>query len=60
MGCLFPKGRTGALVRALVKLFRELGGEIRLESEVAEIDARRNVVGGGGTRTAGTKALTWW
>ena len=36
-GVHFPKGGTGALVQALVRLFRELGGEIRLESEVAEI-----------------------
>jgi phytoene desaturase len=36
-GVYFPKGGTGALVQALVQLFRELGGEIRLESEVTEI-----------------------
>ena len=36
-GVFFPKGGTGALVRALVKLFLELGGEIRFESEVTEI-----------------------
>jgi phytoene desaturase len=36
-GVYFPKGGTGALVQALVQLFRDLGGEIRLESEVTEI-----------------------
>jgi phytoene desaturase len=36
-GVFFPKGGTGALVRALLRLFRELGGEIRLNSEIAEI-----------------------
>jgi phytoene desaturase len=36
-GVYFPKGGTGALVKALVKLFTELGGEIRLNSEIAEI-----------------------
>jgi phytoene desaturase len=45
-GVYFPKGGTGALVQALVKLFRELGGEIRLESEVAEIVTQGNEVGG--------------
>jgi phytoene desaturase len=33
-------------VQALVRLFRELGGEIRLESEVAEIITRGNEVAG--------------
>jgi phytoene desaturase len=45
-GVYFPKGGTGALVQALVKLFRELGGEIRLESEVAEIVTQGNEVAG--------------
>ena len=33
-GVFFPRGGTHALVRALVKLFEELGGEIRLNSPV--------------------------
>ena len=37
-GVFFPEGGTGALVQALVKLFDELGGEIRLNSEVMRID----------------------
>jgi phytoene desaturase len=45
-GVYFPQGGTGALVRALVQLHRELGGEIRLESEVAEIVTRGNAVAG--------------
>jgi phytoene desaturase len=36
-GVFFPRGGTGALVRALLKLFLELGGEIRFNSEVSEI-----------------------
>lgn len=36
-GVFFPKGGTGALVAALLKLFTELGGEVRLNAEVAEI-----------------------
>ncbi|HEX2230270.1 MAG TPA: phytoene desaturase [Candidatus Binatia bacterium] len=37
-GVFFPRGGTGALVQALVKLFTELGGEVRLNSEVRRID----------------------
>jgi phytoene desaturase len=33
-GVWFPRGGTGALVQALVKLLRELGGELRLSSPV--------------------------
>jgi len=36
-GVFFPKGGTGALVRALVKLFEDLGGEIRLSSPVERV-----------------------
>lgn len=36
-GVFFPRGGTGALVRALVRLFGELGGEIRLSSPVRRI-----------------------
>ena len=45
-GVFFPKGGTGALVRALVKLFLELGGEIRFNSEVTEITTARSQVTG--------------
>lgn len=36
-GCWFAKGGTHALVRALVRLFEDLGGEIKLSTPVAEI-----------------------
>ena len=45
-GVYFPKGGTGALVQGLVKLFRELGGEIWLGSEAAEIVTREYEVTG--------------
>lgn len=37
-GVWFPRGGTGALVRALVKLFEELGGELRLSTPVRSIE----------------------
>lgn len=45
-GVSFPQGGTGALVQGLARLFRELGGEIRLGSEVAAIVTRGNAVAG--------------
>jgi len=36
-GVWFPRGGTGALVDALIQLFRELGGELRLSSPVRSI-----------------------
>ena len=36
-GVWFAMGGTGALVRALVRLFEELGGELRLDTEVRAI-----------------------
>jgi len=36
-GVHFPRGGTGALVAALVKLFTDLGGELRLNAPVDEI-----------------------
>ena len=36
-GVHFPRGGTGALVRAFVKLFEELGGELRLDCPVERI-----------------------
>ena len=36
-GVWFPKGGTHALVRAMVKLFEDLGGKIRYGAEVEEI-----------------------
>ncbi|MDJ0975237.1 MAG: phytoene desaturase [Planctomycetota bacterium] len=37
-GVFFPKGGTGALVRGLVRLFEDIGGELRLETPVRRID----------------------
>ncbi len=47
-GVWFAMGGTGALVKALATLFVEIGGELRLESEVQEIvidDATRRARG---------------
>jgi phytoene desaturase len=50
-GVWFAKGGTGALVQGLVRLFRDLGGEIRLNAPVDEIrfdgDRASAVVSGG-------------
>jgi len=40
-GVFFPRGGTGALVRALVELYRELGGELRLDCPVNAIRVER-------------------
>ena len=45
-GVFFPRGGTGALVRALVKFFMELGGEIRLNAEVDRINSQNGRVTG--------------
>jgi phytoene desaturase len=47
-GVWFAMGGTGALVRAFARLFEELGGELRLSTEVDEIevDDRRGVATG--------------
>jgi phytoene desaturase len=39
-GVWFPRGGTGALVRALVRLFEDIGGRIELNAAVARIDVR--------------------
>jgi phytoene desaturase len=45
-GVHFPRGGTGALVAALVALFRELGGEVRLGCDVDRILTRNGRVSG--------------
>jgi phytoene desaturase len=40
-GVFFPRGGTGALVRALADLYRELGGELRLSCPVEAIRVER-------------------
>ena len=46
-GVHFPEGGTHALVRTLVKLFEELGGEIRLSTPVKSVDVVKK---NGGTK----------
>jgi phytoene desaturase len=43
-GVTFPRGGTGALVTALAELFQRLGGELRLNADVAAIVTRGNRV----------------
>jgi len=40
-GVFFPRGGTGALVRALVRLYEELGGELRLDCPVQQVRVER-------------------
>jgi phytoene desaturase len=40
-GVFFPRGGTGALVRALVRLYEELGGELRLSCPVQSVKLDR-------------------
>jgi len=49
-GVWFAKGGTGALVRALVRLFEDMGGSIRLDSEVTRIDTADGRIAGLATR----------
>ena len=51
-GVWFAMGGTGALVRALVLLMTELGGELRLNSEVAEIEVDTHTRRATGVRLA--------
>jgi phytoene desaturase len=39
-GVHYPRGGTGALIDALVRLYRELGGELRLDTPVKRIDVQ--------------------
>ena len=43
-GVYFPKGGTGALVNGLAALFNELGGELRLNSPVDQIEVESSGV----------------
>jgi phytoene desaturase len=51
-GVFFPRGGTGALVRALVRVYEDLGGELRLSTPV-----RRIALGAGGATPS--RALHW-
>ena len=52
-GVWFAKGGTGALVSGLVKLFEDLGGELRLSTEITDI--RTN-----GDRVTSVRAADGW
>jgi phytoene desaturase len=41
-GVFFPRGGTGALVNALVRLFEELGGKLELSTPVQRVRVERN------------------
>jgi phytoene desaturase len=43
-GVFFPEGGTGALIRGMLRLFQELGGEVRMNAEVDEILVERGGV----------------
>ena len=45
-GVFFPKGGTGALVQGLVRLFEDLGGELKLNSEIDQIKTEEGKVTG--------------
>lgn len=53
-GVWFAMGGTGALVRAFVKLFQDIGGEIRLSTEVDEIMMNEATGRANGVRLKGT------
>ncbi len=40
-GVWFPRGGTGALVQAMVRLFEDIGGTVRLNAKVARIELER-------------------
>jgi phytoene desaturase len=44
-GVFFPLGGTGALVRGMVRLFEDLGGEMRLSCPVQQIAVLRSAAG---------------
>lgn len=54
-GVWFARGGTGALVRGMVRLFEDLGGTIRLNSEVARIDTADGRITGLATRDGYSK-----
>ncbi len=52
-GVSFPKGGTGALVQGLVKLFQDIGGEIKLSAPVEQILTE-------GDRVSGIRTKDGW
>ncbi len=57
-GVWFAMGGTGALVKALVRLFTEIGGTIRFESEVSAINIDRATRRASGITLVGGETLT--
>jgi phytoene desaturase len=55
-GVWFPRGGTNALVAALVKLFQDIGGTVRLDSPVQEIRTEAGRTKGVVTEGAGFEA----
>jgi phytoene desaturase len=45
-GVWFPMGGTGALIAGLVKLFQDMGGEVRLNSPVSQIETQQGRISG--------------
>lgn len=45
-GVWFPRGGTGALVEGMAHLFRDLGGELLLNAEVAKLETQGNRISG--------------
>ena len=56
-GVWFAMGGTGAVVRALVRLIEELGGELRLSTAVEEVVVERGTGRASGVRLAGGETL---
>lgn len=52
-GVWFAKGGTGALIAGMVKLFTDLGGDVRLSTEITDIDYN-------GVRVTGVQAADGW
>ncbi len=52
-GVWFAKGGTGALVQGLVKLFQDIGGELKLSTEITKISTS-------GDRVTGIEAADGW
>ncbi len=52
-GVWFAKGGTGALIAGLLKLFTDLGGQVRLSTEITDIEFD-------GTRVTGVTAADGW
>jgi len=52
-GVWFAQGGTGALVEGMIKLFNDMGGELRLNTEITDIDTD-------GDRVTGVRAADGW